>query len=175
MAENGRANGSASASGGTITAARVEHYATFQFRVEIEGKTVATFSECGGLEVSVKYDEVREGGQNEFVHRLPGRVEYGNLVLKRGYVPADGTASGEGLSEFFRWCLTGLNRQGSQVQRHDVTVTLMALGTAAPIYSWVFRRCYPVKWSGPALKAGDNAVAVESLELAHEGLLIRSI
>jgi phage tail-like protein len=161
--------------GSTVTAARVDHFATFQFQVEVEGKSVATFSECGGLEVNVKYEEVREGGQNEFVHRLPGRVEYGNLVLKRGFVPADGTAAGEGVSEFFRWCLTGLNRAGSQVQRRDVTVTLVSLGKGARIYSWVFRRCYPVKWSGPALKAGENAIAVESLELAHEGLQIRSI
>jgi phage tail-like protein len=160
---------------GTITAAYVEHYATFQFQVEIDGKSVATFSECGGLEMNVKYDEVREGGQNEFVHRLPSRVEYGNLVLKRGFVPADGTLAGEGVSEFFRWCLTGLNRQGSLVQRRDVTVTLISQGAGTRIYSWVFRRCYPVKWSGPSLKTGDNSIAIESLELAHEGLQIRSI
>jgi phage tail-like protein len=160
---------------GTTTGARVDQYATFQFHVEIDGKPVASFSECGGLEVNVKYDEVREGGQNEFVHRLPGRVEYGNLILKRGYVPADGAASGEGLSEFFRWCLHGLNRAGSEVQRRDVTVTLIAQGFGTRIHSWVFRRCYPVKWSGPSFKAGDNAIAIESLELAHEGLQIRSI
>jgi phage tail-like protein len=161
--------------GTTTTGARVDHFASFQFQVEIEGKAVATFSECGGLELNVKYDEVREGGQNEFVHRLPGRVEYGNLVLKRGYLPADGAAAGEGLSEFFRWCLTALNRPGSQVQRHDVTVTLVSHGAGVRVYSWVFQRCYPVKWSGPAFKTSDNAIGVESLELAHEGLLIRSI
>jgi phage tail-like protein len=160
---------------GTITASRVDPSATFQFQVEIDGRSVASFAECGGLEMQVKYDEVREGGQNEFVHRLPSRVEYGNLVLKRGYVAADGTGAGEGVSEFFRWCLTGLNRQGSQVKRHDVTVSLVALGTGARVYSWVFRRCYPVKWSGPSLKATDNSLAIESLELAHEGLQIRSI
>jgi phage tail-like protein len=161
--------------GSTITAARSDHFATFQFQVEIDGVAVATFSECGGLELNVKYDEVREGGQNEFVHRLPGRVEYGNLVLKRGYLPADGAAAGEGLSEFFRWCLSALNRPGSQVKRHDVTVTLVKHGTGARVYAWVFQRCYPVKWTGPAFKTGDNAILVESLELAHEGLLIRSI
>jgi phage tail-like protein len=158
---------------GTTTAARVDPHATFQFHVEIEGKSVASFSECGGLEMNVKYDEVREGGQNEFVHRLPGRVEYGNLVLKRGYVPADGNT--EGLSEFFRWCLSALNRPGSPVQRRDVTVTLMSQGLGKRVHSWVFRSCYPVKWSGPAFKSGDNAIAIESLELAHEGLQIRSV
>jgi phage tail-like protein len=164
-----------SVNGSTITGARVDHFATFQFQVEIDGKKVATFSECSGLELNVKYDEVREGGQNEFVYRLPGRVEYGNLILKRGYLPADGAAAGDGLSEFFRWCLTALNRPGSQVQSRDVTVTLVSQGQGTSIYAWVFCRCYPVKWSGPAFKTGDNAIAIESLELAHEGLLIRSI
>jgi phage tail-like protein len=164
-----------SVNGSTITGARVDHFATFQFHVEIDGKPVATFGECSGLELSVKFDEVREGGQNEFVYRLPGRVEYGNLILKRGYLPADGAIAGEGLSEFFRWCLTALNRPGSLVQRRDVTVTLVSQGKGTSIHSWVFRRCYPVKWSGPAFKTGDNAIAIESLELAHEGLLIRSI
>jgi phage tail-like protein len=165
-----------SVNGSTITGARLDHFATFQFHVEIDGKAVATFSECAGLELNVKFDEVREGGQNEFVHRLPGRVEYGNLILKRGYLPADGAAAGEGLSEFFRWCLSALNRPGSQVQRHDVTVTLLSHGIkSTAIHSWIFRRCYPVKWSGPSFKTGDNAIAIESLELAHEGLLLRSV
>jgi phage tail-like protein len=161
--------------GATTTGARVDHFATFQFQIQVDGVSVATFSECGGLEINVKYEEVREGGQNEYVHRLPGRVEYGNLVLKRGYLPAVGTTPGEGASEFLKWCLSALNRPGHPVDRHDVTVTLVSQGTGASVYSWQFLRCYPVKWSGPAFKAGDNAFAIESLELAHEGLQIRSI
>jgi phage tail-like protein len=159
---------------GTTTGAQVNHFATFQFLVEIEGKAIATFAECTGLEMSVKFDEVREGGENEFVHRLPGRVEYGNLVLKRGFLPADGTPDGEGLSELFRWCLSALNRPGGPVQRRNVTVTLVTQGLGKRIFSWVFQSAYPVKWSGPAFKAGENAIALESLELAHKGLLLRS-
>jgi phage tail-like protein len=158
---------------GTTTASRVDPYASFQFSVEIEGKSVASFSECGGLEMNVKFEEVREGGVNEFVHRLPGRVEYGNLVLRRGYVPADGNT--EGLSEFFRWCLTALNRPGSPVQRRDITVTLMSSFGGKRIHSWVFQSCYPVKWSGPSFRTADNSIAIESLELAHQGLQIQSI
>lgn len=159
--------------GSTSTGARIETYGTFQFQVEIQGLSVATFSECGGLEMSVKFDEVREGGLNEYVHKLPGRVEYGNLVLKRGYAPMNGTGAGQGLSEFFKWCLSAFNREGNTVQRHDVTITLFGQGQAGPIFAWTFRDAYPVKWSGPSFKAGDNAVAIESLELAHHGLLPR--
>ena len=156
--------------GATRTAARVEIYATFQFQVEIQGLSVATFSECGGLEMNVKVDEIREGGLNEYVHKLPGRVEYGNLILKRGFVPV---AGGGGPSEFFNWCLSAFNRPGNTVQRHDVTVTLFGQGKTGPIFAWTFRDAYPVKWSGPSFRAGDNAVAIESLELAHHGLLPR--
>src|SRR5918911_3537351 len=99
-----------SANGSTATGARVEKVAAFQFHVEIDNHPIATFSECSGLEMSVKFEEVREGGLNEYVHKLPGRVEYGNLVLKHGYVPKAGLAMGQGRSAFFDWCLSAFNR-----------------------------------------------------------------
>jgi phage tail-like protein len=157
--------------GATSTAARVETYGTFQFQVDIAGLAVASFSECGGLEMTVKFDEVREGGLNEYVHKLPGRVEYGNLVLKHGYVPMSGGDAGRGASAFFTWCLSAFNRENHKLQRHDVTVTLLGQGQVGPIFAWTFRDAYPVKWSGPSFKAGDSSVAIESLELAHHGLL----
>jgi len=143
------------------TAARIDHFATFQFKVDIGGKQVATFSECAGLEMSVKFDEVREGGQNEYVHRLPGRVEYGNLVLKRGYASDN---------EFFNWCVSCFNRQ--HISRRNVTVTLVSQGLRTNIFAWTFVGAFPVKWSGPTFKAGDNAIVIETLELAHRGLQI---
>jgi phage tail-like protein len=143
------------------TGARIDPFATFQFKVDIGGKAVATFSECAGVEMSVKFEEVREGGQNEFVHRLPGRIEYGNLILKRGYASDN---------EFFEWCVSTFNRQ--KLQRRNVTVTLISQGLHTTIFAWTFLGAYPVKWSGPSFRAGDNAIAIESLELAHQGLQI---
>jgi phage tail-like protein len=150
-------------SGGTRTGARIDPYAGFQFKIDIGGKTQATFSEASGLEMQVKVDEVREGGQNEFVHRLPGRIEYGNLVLKRGYAVSN---------EFFNWCLTALNRQGKPVDRRDVTVTLVEQDAGKIVFAWTFVGAFPVKWSGPSFRSGDSSVAIESLELAHRGLQI---
>ena len=144
---------------GNRTGARHDTFGAFQFKVDL-GKPggVAMFSECSGLEMTVRYDEIKEGGNNAFVHRLPGRVEYGNLVLRRGYIED---------SEFFDWCSAAL--RGS-VQRRLVTVSLVALDTGAAVFSWTFVDAYPVKWSGPSLRATDNAMAVEALELAHRGL-----
>lgn len=143
------------------TAAHIDHFGTFQFKVDIGGRAVATFSECAGVEMTVKVEEVREGGQNEFVHRLPGPVEYGNLILKRGYASDN---------EFFDWCVSCFNRQ--RIQRRNVTVTLVSQGKRANIFAWTFVEAYPVKWSGPSFKAGDNAIVIETLELAHRGLQI---
>src|SRR5262249_34283623 len=140
------------------TGARRDPASNFTFRVDISGRPdVAEFSECGGLEMQVKFDEVREGGQNTFVHRLPTRVEYGNLVLKRGLLKSN---------EFFVWCATILSR--NNIDRQDITVHLVNAADKSTVVSWTFLRAYPVNWSGPSLKTGDNSLAIESLELAHE-------
>lgn len=136
---------------------------TYRFQVEVSGITVAEFSECSGLEVKLKTELVRQGGQNEFTHVLPGRIEYGNLVLKRGFAVN---------SELFSWCMSALNRQGKRLERKDVTVSLVAPSREGmkSLFQWTFLGAYPVKWTGPAFKASDNGVAMETLELAHEGL-----
>lgn len=155
-------NGSRAAAapaGQTRTGARNDPLAAFQFKVDLGNQAgIAIFSECSGLEMSVKYDEIKEGGQNGFVHRLPSRVEYGNLVLRRGTTTD---------TEFFDWCAGALR---GRIERRLVTVTLVALDTQATIFAWTFVDAYPVKWSGPSLRAGDNSVAIEALELAHRGL-----
>ena len=109
--------------------------------------------------MQVKFDEVREGGQNLFVHRLPTRVEYGNLVLKRGLVKRN---------EFFSWCASIVSQ--NKVKRQNITLHLVDAATRSTLVSWTFLNAYPVKWSGPSFKANSTEVAIELLELAHEGL-----
>jgi phage tail-like protein len=136
----------------------------YRFMVDVSGVTLAEFAECSGMDVKVKTELIRQGGQNEFVHALPGRIEYTNLVLKRGYMTN---------SELFTWCMNMLNRQGKPIERREVTVSLvapMAKGGLKTMFQWTFLGAYPVKWSGPQFKAGDNGVAMETLELAHEGI-----
>lgn len=140
---------------------RIEPFASYRFQIEVSGLAIAEFTECTGLELAVKYEEVREGGQNEFVHRLPGRIEYSNLTLRRGYARSN---------EFFRWCLSLQNRTPKGIQRKNVTVRLVDQAKQ-PVMTWTFLEAYPVKWSGPTFRAGENSIAIESLELAHRGLL----
>lgn len=141
------------------TGKRIDPYGSYRFRVQIRDISVAEFSECSGLEMTVKVDEVREGGQNGFVHRLPGRVEYGNLTLRRGYAVSN---------ELFKWIVSAMS-QTRPLVKQTVTVTLVNQA-GEDVVSWTFVEAYPVKWTGPSFKAGENAIALESLEIAHSGL-----
>ncbi len=141
------------------TGQRTDPFASYRFRVRISGLNVAVFSECSGLEMTVKTQPVNEGGENRFVHQLPGRVEYGNLTLRRGYATSN---------ELFTWFSNVL--RPSQAMRKTVTIVLVSQ-RGQTVMEWTFLEAYPVKWSGPSFKAGDNAIALESLELAHSGLL----
>jgi len=144
---------------GTKTGARYDPIAAFQFKVDLGNQAgIGLFNECGGLEVTMKTQPIHEGGQNGYTHQLTGPLEYGNLVLKRA-TTLD--------REFFDWCAAAMK---GAVQRRLVTVSLVAMDTHATIFSWTFADAYPVKWSGPSLRSGENGVALETLELAHRGL-----
>src|SRR4051812_10172468 len=128
-----------------------------RFYVEIEQTTVAVFTEVAGLQLELEVLEYQEGGENAFVHRLPGRMKVGNLTLKRGLIRS---------GEFFDWFLAVAR---GQVDRRNVSVYLYdAKGEV--VATWEFVKAYPVKWIGPQLTADGKVAAIETLELAHQGL-----
>jgi phage tail-like protein len=118
---------------------------------------VAGFSECGGLEMSLDVEEFKEGGNNGASLRFPTRVKWTNLKLKRGLTDSD---------DLWLWHFEFV--QGT-VKRHDGLITLQDEQQNA-VKTWSFRRGLPVKWTGPALNAAQGQVAIEELEIAHEGL-----
>ncbi len=137
---------------------RNDPYGAFSFLVEIEGLVVGGFTEVTGLQLEIEVQEYREGGQNDYVHRLPGPARYAtNLVLRRGLTDADTL-----------WTWQRATAWGDVVRRNGSIVLLDESGTEA--WRWNFRGAYPVRRTGPDLRAGADAVAVESLELAHQGL-----
>jgi phage tail-like protein len=135
---------------------RVDPYKNFNFRVEIDSMTIASFSECTGLETEVAVIEYREGG-DFLTRKLPGRPNYGDITLKRGV-----TKSGE-LQSWHRKILDGLSdrRNGSIVllddQRNEVV-------------RWNFSNAFPRRWEGPALRGDGNEIAIEALVLCCEGI-----
>ena len=132
-------------------------YANFNFTVDIGGGDELGFSEAelpaGELEVI----EYREGAERTNASRkLPGRVSYPNVVLRRGLA---------GRLELFDWWKAA--RDG-QVDRRTVRVTLLD-EARAPVQSWTLRNAWPAKLHFSELNARGYEVVIESLELAHEG------
>jgi phage tail-like protein len=147
--------------GGEFTTSATAHAACrFYVQVGDEGKALqAVFTEVSGLQVEMQTTDYEEGGTNNFVHRLPGRLKVGNVTLKRGMTVSNA---------FLKWCMkTGIGG----LQRENVTVALYdSLGKA--VVRWHFNNAYPVKWTGPQFTADSTAIAIESIELTHEGLTV---
>ena len=136
---------------------RLDPYQVFNFMVEIEGVLAGAFSECSGLTVETEFFDYREGGQNEFVHRLAGPTKYPPLLLKHGLTQIDG------LWTWHQEVVAGT------VTRRNGTIYLLDQ-QRIPVMWWDFKEAYPVKYTGPDLRAESGAVAFESIELTHRGL-----
>lgn len=115
------------------------------------------FSECSGLDASLEIEEYKEGGVNDRVHKFPSRGSFGNITLKRG------VGYGEKL---WLWYEAFLQGEGTRCNGLIVLANELRL----PIKIWSFERGLPIKWTGPSLNASTSAVAIESLEIAHEKL-----
>jgi len=133
------------------------------FRLAIDGLGEVDFSKCAGLSGEIGVEEYLEGGENRFAYRLPSRGSFPNLVLSRGV-----TGNAALWAWYFEYLVAG------RVLPRDGQVHLLAWvdGEITPVRVWSFRRAYPVKMTGPELDAMSPAVAIESVELAHHGLLL---
>jgi phage tail-like protein len=143
------------------------------------------FTECSGLEATLQVEEYSEGGENSFIHKFPSRMTYPNIILKRGV----------GFSEdLWNWHFDYVRGKG---KRRDGLIILPSgaafpgaydlanratggrgnlaevLGSAIPQTGakiWRFKKGLPLRWTGPTFNATQSAVAVESMEIAHQGL-----
>lgn len=136
-----------------------EAYPGCRFYVLFDDQAQGVFTEVSGLQVEMDIMEYQEGGNNGFVHRLPGFTKVSNLTLKRGITSSN---------EFYSW-LNDISN-GNLKRRHVTVVMYDVKGTE--LMRWNFLHAYPVKWVGPQLRAADNTVAVETLELAHGGISV---
>lgn len=136
---------------------RTDPYLGYRFTVELDGLLVAGFTTVRGLEVRMEPETYHEGGVNDHPHHLPTRSDSPPLVLERGVTDSEA---------FFSWMR---GTAPGTVERRDGRVVVLD-GTGREVRGYQFRRAYPVRWTGPQLSATDDAVAIESLELVHEGL-----
>jgi phage tail-like protein len=139
------------------TGSRNDPYAAFNFQVEIDGVTQAGFSECSGLSAETDAIEYRTGPEDITVRKLPGLAKYSNITLKRGF-----TASKE-LWEWRKKVIDGAT------ERKSGSIVLLD-EARKPALRFNFREAWPRKWDGPTFNAKTNEVAIETLEIVHEGL-----
>jgi phage tail-like protein len=140
----------------------------FHFRVTVLGVGAlmaeltgvdASFQEVSGIESKWETEDVAEGGENRFVHRLPRPASYSNLVLKRGLVYRD--------SFFAEWVGQTIGSGLSlPIVTQNLLVTLLN-EKANPIVAWVFVNAWPVRWEVTGLDSMRNEVATESLEFSY--------
>lgn len=139
-----------------------DFHGNYRFKVYVDGVFSAVFTECTLPGLTVETTEIKEGGQNEYTHKLPQRVKVGNVRLKHGFTRD---------MELLNWYMQVLNGDVERASRQLVVQLYNTVGD--PIAEWSFINAYPVKWSGPSLKADDRAVAIEEIELVHHGFEVR--
>jgi phage tail-like protein len=160
----------------TLTGIRFEPSPTYLFYVELSGIIVGEFTGCSGIGIRREEEMVREGGLSDFQHSLPGAVSYEHIVLKKGLSVSQ---------ELWKWFQSGL--YDYKVKRLNISIIQGAAGMnmiAVPpgsggpgvIKRWNVERAYPVSWRLSDLSVDDiSTVAIETLELAHEGVSLSSI
>jgi phage tail-like protein len=115
------------------------------------------FTECSGLEMSMKTEDYKEGGDNGGMRRFANRVDWTNITLKKG------VGVGTALWDWHHGFATGTGK------RRDGMIALLN-SQHMPAAVWLFTRGLPVKYTGPAMNATQNSVAIETIEIAHEGV-----
>jgi phage tail-like protein len=123
------------------------------------GGSDASFSEISGMDVSWETEDVSEGGENRFVHRLPTRAKYANLVMKRGVVTES--------SFFTEWAGLSLGSKLSLPLTTQNILVMLLNDSGIPLIAWVFINAYPIKCSVGPLDSMENKILVETLELSY--------
>jgi phage tail-like protein len=141
------------------TGQRVDPYGNFNFLVEIQGITRAAFQEASGFDSAIDVTEYREGGANTTPYKLPAQAKYSNITLKWGITDDQ---------ELFDWHRQWVTGDPAAKRRNGSIVVLDRQGKEK--LRWNFFNAWPVKWTGPSFNAGGKDVAIETLEIAHEGL-----
>jgi phage tail-like protein len=133
-------------------------YANFNYVLEIDGITNAGFSECTGLNIENTPIEYREGNDGLTAQKQPGLMKYGNITLKRGVTKN---------LELVTWLKTIMD---GDIERRSVSIILQDELHQDSV-RWNLLEAWACKWTGPDLKANASEIAIESLEICHEGLV----
>ncbi len=135
---------------------RTDPYKNFNFLVEIDGITVAGFTECTGLESETEVIEYREGNEASTLRKLPGLTDYSNITLRRGVTDN---------KELYNWRKSVID---GQTERKSGSIILLN-DKQEEVARWNFKQGWPCYMAGPDLNALESEIAIEALEICHEG------
>lgn len=127
-------------------------YPSFRFLISVGQKPQAAFTECDLPTIELDLEELKEGGQNNYPHQLPGRRRAARISLKNGV----------GKSSMLEWYFSILN---GKIERKSMTVALLDEHQQT-VMTWELEGAFPFKWAGPQLRSQDNTIAIQTLELA---------
>jgi phage tail-like protein len=133
-------------------------FRNYNFKLSVMGVTEGHFTECTNIGVKVEALKYREGGLQQIVHRLPGRVEYADVTLRYGLTKSD---------ELWKWFQTAV---AGRVERKNVSIIVMDADGVTEALRWDLLNAWPSAWRGAPLDAMGNDVAIESLTLVFDNL-----
>ncbi len=139
------------------TGQRKDPFRNFRFRVEIDGIQQAGFSDVSGFDSTIDVIEYREGNEPTHARKLPGLTKYGNISLKWGITDS---------MEIYNW---HKEVAGGNVLRKNISIVVVD-EAGNDKARWDFVNAWPSKYDAPDLSAKGNDIAVESLEIVHEGM-----
>lgn len=138
---------------------RKDPYRNSKFLLEIDGIVQAGFSDVTIPDISTDPIEYREGNEDTTVRKLPGLTKYGNLTLKWGITDS---------MELFEWRKLVIQGKTDEARKNIAVILQDEIGNEAA--RWNFREAWPIKYDAPDLSAKGNDVAIETIEIAHEGM-----
>lgn len=135
----------------------------FHFQVQWDSETSIGFTEVSGLDVETEVIEYRDGSSKEYNKvKMPGMQKFSNITMKRGTF--------KGVNEFYNWWNTvKLNT----IERRNITIQLLN-EEHEPVVTWKVKNAWPTKVQSTDLKSDGNEVAIETMEIVHEGLTIEN-
>ena len=147
----------------TFASSILDFNTTFRYLVFIDNVNSGAFTEFQLPTLTLETQEIKEGGQNLYVHKLPVRTTPGTVSLKHGILYG---------SELFAWYMQAMNGDMKNAAR-EVAVGMFDISEDPQlVLIWGFFGAYPIKWSGPTLKSDDRAVAIETIEFVYHGFAI---
>jgi phage tail-like protein len=135
-----------------------EYAQTNSFMVMIDGVPIGCFTKVDGIKAEYEVESYVEGGQNNFVHKLPGRTKYNDVTLTRSV-----NAETAGLMTWFESYKVMVKRCTGRIVAQD--------SSGETVMVWNLTGIFPVSWSVSPMDASGNAVLTETLVLSHEGFL----